>query len=220
MASKGRIKITKDGPYIITGGIPLVRMVIEVDLNGYPYRWREVERYPSRESYALCRCGRSKTKPYCDGAHIKTKFNGSETAKRKPYLDNTKEFIGPNLKLTDYKLLCVGAGFCDRAGNIWNLTVNSDTPDYRMTAIEEAGNCPSGRLVVWDKKDSSIEPDYKPSIAVTEDQDGVPGPLWVRGGVEIEAADGYVYETRNRVTLCGCGRSMNKPFCDGSHLDD
>ena len=45
----------------------------------------------------------------------------------------------------------------------------------------------------------------------------VSGPLWVKGGVAIEASDGFAYETRNRVTLCRCGRSSNKPFCDGTH---
>jgi CDGSH-type Zn-finger protein len=45
------------------------------------------------------------------------------------------------------------------------------------------------------------------------------GPLWVRGGVSVEAADGFEYEVRNRVTLCRCGQSNNKPFCDGSHWD-
>src|SRR6266536_1245907 len=44
------------------------------------------------------------------------------------------------------------------------------------------------------------------------------GPLWVRGGVPVEAADGFEYEVRNRVTLCRCGYSKNKPFCDGSHV--
>jgi CDGSH-type Zn-finger protein len=45
------------------------------------------------------------------------------------------------------------------------------------------------------------------------------GPLWVRGGVRVVAADGTSYEVRNRTTLCRCGHSRNKPFCDGSHED-
>ena len=35
----------------------------------------------------------------------------------------------------------------------------------------------------------------------------------------MESADGTTYEIRNRVTLCRCGASQNKPFCDGSHWE-
>ena len=35
--------------------------------------------------------------------------------------------------------------------------------------------------------------------------------------IAVTAPDGETYEVRNRVTLCRCGASMNKPFCDGSH---
>jgi len=219
MVRNAKIKVTKDGPYLVTGGIPLLRMIIETDSYGDPWRWREVERYPRRESYALCRCGKSMNKPYCDGAHIPQRFNGTETASHELYLENAKEYLGPELKLTDKPELCVGAGFCDRDAGLWNLTVNSDRPGFKETAIEEAANCPSGRLVVWDTQGNPIEPNYEPSIVLTEHEDGSPGPLWIRGEVEIESVDGRIYETRNRVTLCRCGESLNKPLCDGSDLD-
>jgi CDGSH-type Zn-finger protein len=48
-------------------------------------------------------------------------------------------------------------------------------------------------------------------------QEKVQRPIWVRGGICIESADGTPYEVRNRVTLCRCGASANKPFCDGQH---
>jgi CDGSH-type Zn-finger protein len=64
-----------------------------------------------------------------------------------------------------------------------------------------------------------MEPDFEPSMWVVKDtQAGKMGPLWVRGGIPIESADNQTYEVRNRVTLCRCGKSLNKPFCDGSHL--
>jgi CDGSH-type Zn-finger protein len=219
MAKNVKIKVTNDGPYLITGSILLIRMIIETDSYGDPRRWREVERYPVRERYALCRCGKSKKKPYCDGAHTMQRFNGTETASTEPYLENVKEYLGPELKLTDSVELCVGAAFCVREAGIRNLTVHSDRPGFKEIAIEEAANCPSGRLVVWDKRGNPIEPDYEPSIVVTEHEDGLPGPLWIRGEVEIESVDGVTYEKRNRVTLCRCGRSLNKSLCDGAHFD-
>jgi len=219
MAKNGKIKVTKDGPYLVTGGIPLLRMIIQTDSYGDPCIWREVERYPHQERYTLCRCGKSRNKPYCDSAHKLQRFNGTETASNEPFLENVKEYLGPELKLADKQELCVGAAFCDRGAGIKNLTVYSDRPGFKELAIEEAANCPSGRLVVWDKQGNQIEPDYEPSIVITEYEDGSAGPLWIRGEVEVESADGIIYEKRNRVTLCRCGKSQNKPLCDGSHFD-
>jgi hypothetical protein len=76
--------------------------------------------------------------------------------------------------------------------------------------------------VVWDKKTGkAIEPELEKSIELIEDPAiGVSGPIWVRGGIPIESADGNTYEIRNRVTLCRCGKSSNKPFCDSSHYPE
>jgi CDGSH-type Zn-finger protein len=219
MAENDKIKVTEDGPYLVTGGIPLFRMIIETDSYGDPCIWREVERYPQRERYALCRCGKSRNKPYCDGAHTMQRFNGTETASNELYLEDVKEYLGPKLKLTDRRELCVGAAFCVRDAGIWNLTVHSDRPNFKEIAIEEAANCPFGRLVIWDKQGNQIEHNYESSIVLTEHEDGLPGPLWIRGKVAIESVDGVIYEKRNRITLCRCGESLNKPLCDGSHFD-
>ena len=85
--------------------------------------------------------------------------------------------------------------------------------------IREANHCPAGRLVIHDKTTGKeIEEPLEPSIGMGEDPAmGCSGPLWVRGGIPIESANGKKYETRNRVTLCRCGASHNKPFCNGSH---
>jgi hypothetical protein len=106
-----------------------------------------------------------------------------------------------------------------RAGGIWDL-VQSEEPGARETAIEEACNCPSGRLVLRDNKTGEvIEPALDKSIVLIEyPAKGEHGPLWVRGGIPVISADGKPYPVRNRVTLCRCGKSGNKPFCDGSHI--
>jgi CDGSH-type Zn-finger protein len=217
--SKRKIKITKDGPYLVSGGIPLSEQIICINSNGDYHGWREGKKYPLQENYALCRCGHSKNKPFCDDTHKKIHFDGTETASREPYLKQASEIDGPGLRLTDVQNLCASARFCHRAGGIWKLTRESDDPEAKQIAIEEACDCPAGRLVVWEKNGKAIEPDFEPSIGLVEDpQAGVMGPIWVRGGIPIESADGTLYEIRNRVTLCSCGRSANKPFCDGSHL--
>lgn len=128
---------------------------------------------------------------------------------------------GPALTLTDNKHLCVHAGYCIRAGGIWNLVRKSENPEARYTAIEEACTCPPGRLVICDNATGeAIEPELEKSIVLVEcPSRGEQGPLWVRGGIPIESSDGRQYGIRNRVILCRCGKSKNKPFCDGSHVE-
>jgi CDGSH-type Zn-finger protein len=215
-----KIRINKNGPYLVSGGIPLSEQIIGTDAEGYSCEWLQGKEFPLKENYALCRCGGSHNKPFCDGTHIEVEFNGTETASREPYLEQAERISGPELELTDFKELCAIARFCERAGGIWDLVQKPDTPEAKGIAIEEARNCPSGRLVVWDKNGNEIEPKFEPSICLVEDpQEGVQGPIWVRGGIPIESANGTTYEIRNRITLCRCGISSNKPFCDGSHCN-
>jgi CDGSH-type Zn-finger protein len=219
-ASKYKIKITKNGPYVITGRVPLSVQNIRADDDDQCHGWKEGKKYPEQENYALCRCGHSKSNPFCDGTHARVKFDGTEEANYTPYLEQAIEIRGPALKLTDAEDFCASARFCHRDGGTWTLTKQSDNAEARKIAIEEAWDCPSGRLVVWDNEGKAIEPDFEPSIGLVEDtQAGKMGPIWVRGGIPVEAADGTTYEIRNRVTLCRCGKSSNVPFCDSSHLD-
>lgn len=215
-----KIKVTKNGPYLVSGSIPLDKEIIIGDDTGCPIRWEKGEEYLPQENYSLCRCGGSKNLPFCDGTHLKNGFDGKETAKNIPYDEKAEITFGPALDLADVEPLCAFALFCHRAGDAWNLTEKSDDPASKATAIQEAADCPSGRLVAREKKSGHpIEPKFEPSISITEDPpQKVSGPIWVKGGVPIESADGTQYETRNRVTLCRCGRSKNKPFCDGAHI--
>ena len=217
--SSAKIKVTENGPYLVTGGIPLSEEMIGTDEEGSSAEWRQSKEYPLQESYALCRCGKSKTPPYCDGSHIKTKFNGKETASHEPYSKLANRIDGPDLCLLDAPEFCAFARFCDRGDNVWSYTRGSDDPEAKKAAIDQARSCPSGRLVALEKNTNKVhDENLEKSIVVVEDpQMGCPGPLWVRGGVPVEDANGNLYEIRNRVTLCRCGKSGNKPFCDGSH---
>jgi len=216
---KQGIKVSKNGPYLITGSVPMVSLTIVTDAIGDPTKWNVTKEYPMLENYSLCRCGKSKTKPFCDGTHAKINFDGTETASREPYLKLAKIYEGPGLTLADNEDLCARVRFCHREGGIWNLVRNSENSVEKALAIEEAACCASGRLTLIDKKTGApIEPKFDPSIALVEGpKAGTMGPIWVRGGIPIESADGKPYEIRNRVTLCRCGKSSNKPFCDGRH---
>lgn len=213
-----RITVTENGPYLVNGSVPMARQTIVADEDGNSIEWQQGEEFETKATCALCRCGHSANKPYCDGSHARVGFDGTETASREPYLAQATEQDGPTLILTDAQSLCAFGRFCDVAGQVWNLVEQKGQEAARLTA-REAGLCPSGRLVAWvrDTK-TAIEPEFSPSIGIVEDPTkGVAGPIWVRGGIPVTGADGETYEVRNRVTLCRCGASKNKPFCDASH---
>jgi CDGSH-type Zn-finger protein len=216
---KMKIKVCEDGPYTVTGEIPLTDQILVPDAEGLSTGWHKGKEYPVKEEYDLCRCGHSKTKPFCDMTHHEINFDGSETASREPFESQAEpKTFGQELVLTDVVALCALARFCDRAGGVWDNTRASDNPEAKKIALQEVGDCPAGRLVLHDKVGNVIEPQFEPSIGLVLDPVVAElGPLWVRSGIPVEAADGTVYEIRNRVTLCRCGKSTNKPFCDGRH---
>jgi CDGSH-type Zn-finger protein len=220
--SKPTISIAPNGPLRVEGGLPLSRQRIETNDEGEPWDWREIERIDAGESYALCRCDRSGAQPFCDDTCSATGWDGTETASDVPYEDQARIFPGPELDLADAIGFCASARFCDARGSVWTLVREAD-PQAREVLVRQAGHCPSGRLVALARgaggSGTSIEPVFEPSVVLVEDGPrGISGPVWVRGGVEIRSGDGHAYEVRNRVTLCRCGRSANKPFCDGSHV--
>ncbi len=219
--TQAKIEVTRDGPYLVSGGLPLSEQWIVTNAEGDSLEYREGVKFPTTPQYALCRCGQSANKPFCDGSHAKVRFNGTETAGHEPYLEQAKTIDGPTLQLTDQDKLCAFARFCDPKGRIWNLVKQTDNPEIEKIVKHEAGHCPAGRLVIRDKATGkAIEPEFTPSLGLIEDTEKkVGGPIWVRGGITIMAADVKAYEIRNRVTLCRCGNSANKPFCDGSHAD-
>jgi CDGSH-type Zn-finger protein len=220
--SKPKIKVTKNGPYLAIGNLPLSEQEITLDAQNVPIGWTQHTQHVPKQTCALCRCGQTSKKPFCDGTHTKINFDGTETAEKESYLANPTIIEGPALTLVDVEALCASARFCHRAGGIWNLVPQSGDSTAKQTACEEAANCPSGRLVLQDKQTGKpIEPYFEPSIILIEDPSvGVSGPIWVRGNISIESADGKTYQTRNRVTLCRCGKSKNKPFCDSSHYPE
>ena len=220
--NEGNIKVSSNGPYIVSGSIPLFSMTIECDNQGTPARWVKGKNLKTNQNYALCRCGQSNNKPFCDGTHVKVNFDGTEDSSNDAFERIAKVIDGPALTLKDGEILCASARFCHRGGDIWDQIYQSDDEKVQKNVIQNSCDCPSGRLVVVDKKTgSTIEPVLEKSIGIIEDPSiGTGGPFWVRGGIPVYSADGKLYETRNRMTLCRCGKSTNKPFCDSSHYPE
>lgn len=221
MAEKNGMKIVVNphGPYRVVGGVPLAIQTITPNARGESWEWVEGRKFPVSEEYFLCRCGRSKNKPFCDNSHLAAGFVGEETASRRPIERRSEHFEGPDLTLSDAEEMCAFARFCDPGGKIWALMERSGDPKVRELVVREAAHCPAGRLVLREKSTGKVlEPDLPPSIGLIEDTAlECSGGLWVRGGVRVESLNGVQYEVRNRMALCRCGMSTNMPFCNGSH---
>lgn len=213
-----KIKVLKNGPYLVEGNIPLYREEMISYKMIIPQSWKKIEKFEIKETYALCRCGLSKNKPFCDGSH-KQGFDGEEIADREIKDEHIKTFEGQDLDLLDIKYLCASARFCLKGKGIWDMIKEPNNKEKYEDILQIISNCPSGRLVLKDKNDNYIEPNLEKEISILEDNlKGVSSAIWVKGGIPIESSKGYIYQIRNRVTLCRCGKSKNKPFCDGTHL--
>ena len=214
-----RIRIIKNGPYLVSGNIPLSEKIIVPRGAGYIYQ--EGRTLPQRAPSSLCRCGKTKTPPFCDGAHVASHFDGTETACKNGYHVRAARIAGAGLDLLDDGR-CAFARFCHRdSGDAWELAEDSASEFHHKEAIIAANECPAGRLTAVEKDGTIHEPDYSPAIEILQDpEERVSAGIFVKGSVPIESSDGSEYEIRNRVVLCRCGMSGNKPFCDSRHVSE
>jgi len=216
-----KVNITKNGPYSVEGDIPVSDVASVDSRDGGVLKYKKEKDYDKSDTAKfLCRCGHSKNKPFCDGSHAKVGFDGTETDSRLPY-DEEAEFVrGPVFDAMDNEKLCAVARFCDRGDGFWNAFENAEEPAMLRYAEEVACQCSSGRFTLVDKKTGKkLEPKLEKEIFLIKDDPAQHfGPIYLKGEIQVIGADGFEYEVRNRVTLCRCGESRNKPFCDGMHL--
>ncbi len=212
-----RIRIVKHGPYEVSGGPQLARTAqIETEY-GEPIDWEPMLPIDTpTATFQLCRCGLSTRRPFCDDTCDTASFDGPEVADRAPRAERAEVYVGDGVVMTDEHTLCEHAGYCgDRFTNVWRMIRATSDPEVQERLQHMVSLCPSGALDHAPAQGvDPVEPAFEPSIGVVRD-----GPLWVRGGIPIESSDGTTYEVRNRVTLCRCGHSNNKPFCDGMHKE-
>ncbi len=207
MASDGAgdsptIECKENGPYIVRG------------LNGLT--GPAGEPVQAKPVMALCRCGGSASKPYCDGTHAKIGFSGERLTDGSD--DRRDTYAGKVITIHDNRGLCSHAGICtDRLAAVWRLDKEPRIDPDGASAEAIIGvvqACPSGALgySIGDKE--AAAPDHEPAITVSKD-----GPYHVTGGIALADATQGAIGSRTRYTLCRCGASKNKPYCDGSHWD-
>lgn len=223
MESNGekKIKVLPNGPYEVSGNIPLNQLRYVSDHKGASTGYKEIQKYPVEEVYHLCRCGGSHNKPFCDGTHAKNGFKGETTASHDTYDEMAVLYEGKVIDMMDAESLCAVARFCDTYGSAWKQVEEGDSNETIEIVKEQCTLCPSGRLTAVTKDGKRLEPDLPEGISILEDMAAsVHGPIWVKGGIFIEDDKGRPYPIRNRVTLCRCGLSKNKPFCDATHMQN
>lgn len=163
---------------------------------------------------ALCRCGGSKNKPFCDGTHGTNGFSGENQSDGSK--DKRDNYVGRKLTIHDNRGICAHAGQCtDNLSAVWKLHVEPwiDPDGAAVEAIiETIRKCPSGALSYSIDGVEHRDQDRGPMVTVSKD-----GPYHVTGGIELVGVPRGEGASTEHYTLCRCGGSKNKPFCDGTH---
>ncbi len=128
-----------------------------------------------------------------------------------------RSYSGRDIEVSFDRDLCIHVGAClaglpevfELRRRPWILPDAADVEDV----AEVVRRCPSGALR-YSRLDGGADETPVSPTTVEPLRDG---PLLVAGALEVTRADGSV-ESTPRATLCRCGRSATKPFCDNSHL--
>lgn len=159
---------------------------------------------------ALCRCGLSANKPFCDGSHVPAGFTDEKQDDREP--DRRDTFEGDPVTIFENVAICSHAGFCPNgAPDKWRPKTDSGghTDEELVPMIRK---CPSGALSHATDGKEHRDQERDPAVRITKN-----GPYCIEGGIELTKADWAEGASHEHYTLCRCGGSKNKPFCDGAH---
>ncbi|MBX2803356.1 MAG: CDGSH iron-sulfur domain-containing protein [Myxococcales bacterium] len=196
-----KIEVMADGPFLVSGVDRITRLSdgSTVEASG---------------TVALCRCGQSKNKPFCDGTHKAIGFSGAKEPDRVP--DRRSSYAAAGITIHDNRGLCAHAGRCtDGLPAVFRLRTEPFV-DAEAGTPEEIGatirQCPSGALSysIAGQEYAIHGGDAMVGFAPN-------GPYVVRGGAELVGTELPEGATTDHFALCRCGKSTNKPFCSGAH---
>lgn len=197
--NKASISPAQNGPYIVKGLKKLTNKNGSIETS---------------ETIALCRCGASNNKPFCDGTHSKIEFS-SEKFEDSPE-DKKVSYKGREITIHDNRSICAHAGYCtDNLASVFRMGkepwIDPDTESVN-DVVAVIKKCPSGALsYTLDGNDKYLK-ENEPVIKIAPN-----GPYVVLGGIELSGTEWAEGASKTKYTLCRCGVSKNKPFCDGSH---
>ena len=198
--SKPVISCSKNGPMIVKG------LKNFFDSDG--------TRLETKPAMGLCRCGASLNKPFCDGNHKYAGFTDDISPDRSE--DKVTSYVGKEITIHNNVMLCSVAGYCHKelesvfnvARDPWIEPDQGNLEDIKAL-IEK---CPSGALSYSIKGQAQPVADREPAITIEKN-----GPLRITGGIELKDTNRGQGAPHEHYTLCRCGASKNKPFCDGTH---
>jgi CDGSH-type Zn-finger protein len=201
MSSENKPSITpsENGPYLVKGLTNVVNQKGPVE---------------TKETMALCRCGGSANKPFCDGTHNKNGFSSKKIDGR--IEDQRDNYKGKSITIHDNRGICAHAGRCtDGLASVFHLREEPWVyPDSatREEIIDTIKKCPSGALSYTVDGKEHRDRDGEPKIFIAPN-----GPYVVSGGPDLLDTTRGEGASKEHFTMCRCGGSKNKPFCDGTH---
>lgn len=170
---------------------------------------------------ALCRCGQSANKPFCDGAHGRVGFESAPDLShiRNTPIDYSGDVEGVPVTVHYTPVLCTHAAQCQiKAKSVFN-------PKKAPWIQPENGNlvdilsviaaCPSGALRV----SVGAVPGQHMTTGDVEIKVAKNGPYYVNN-ITLDAEFNGADASKTKYALCRCGLSKNKPFCDGTHFEE
>jgi CDGSH-type Zn-finger protein len=199
-AAKAEIKPSQHGPLLVTNLAQLTNS--------------KGERIPTSPEMALCRCGASKNKPFCDGSHARVGYTSHRDPAHTP--DGVVDYAGAGLVVHFNRLQCSASEECARGlpavfEHGRKPFIEPDRAGVEQV-VEVIRRCPSGALRYTLKNETGPQHREPPSIRIRRN-----GPYEVRGGIPLRTSFWTEAASREIYALCRCGASRNKPFCDGSH---
>ncbi len=199
--NRRRIQPTENGPYIVEGA-------------GSLRSFSDGKVHELGDRAALCRCGASGNKPFCDGSHKRVGFSSAKEPDR--MADRRDNYEGKGITIHDNRGVCAHAAKCTEGlGTVFRLGTEPWV-DPEGAPVDEIiltiRGCPSGALSYSTEGEEHRDHGGDPGIAFVPN-----GPYVVTGGAALVGVELGEGATTDHLTLCRCGASKNKPFCNGAH---
>ena len=129
----------------------------------------------------------------------------------------TKKYSNGEVTIVWKSDLCIHSGICSQLPQVfsaskkpWIDASGATTDDI----IEQVKKCPSGALSYYmnAEQEGSVKVETETIVEVSKN-----GPLLVYGNIMIKDSEGKETRQNKTTAFCRCGKSSNKPFCDGTH---